>query len=350
MGGRRLIVAAGVLTAGAVPFAGCGEGGRTTGFAAAAEPAVSPSPAVQPAGQVVEIGGEIEGLAFDPRSGTLAATTRDPGLLSVIDGRTLETRRQVEVGEGARHLQLAAPGGPVLVPAQFTDELMSVELPSGRAETVVVGESPHDAAAIGDRVFVGDEGGDTLTVVEDGEVTDTIEAPVQPGAVEAVDGLIAVVAVAERVLTVFDPRTLGEVAEVPAGVGPTHAVALNDRLFVVDTQGEAVIEYRVSREDPIPVEVARIFVAGAPYGLALDARRERLWVTSTGRNLVVELALDGSDIEEVRSYPTVQQPNTVAVDPVTGRVFVAGAVDGVVQALDPPDRNPSMKVERADGA
>jgi DNA-binding beta-propeller fold protein YncE len=33
--------------------------------------------------------------------------------------------------------------------------------------------------------------------------------------------------------------------------------------------------------------------------------------------------------------PTVGQPNTVAVDSATGRVFVAGRADGSLQIIDP---------------
>lgn len=333
MGRCGLIVAAGLATAAALG-AGCGGEDGDPELAPAAEPAVSPPPAVRPAGEVVSLGGELEGLAFDPRTGILAAAARDPGMLSLIDGRTLATRARVEVGEGARHLQLAAPGGPVLVPAQFTDELMSVELPSGALTTTGVGESPHDAAAVGERVFVGDEGGDTLTVVEEGRNLATIEAPVQPGAVEAVAGRVAVVAVAERVLAVFDPQTLERVGEVEAGAGPTHAAALGDRLFVADTQGDAIIEYGVSGESA-PVEAATLPVAGAPYGLVVDRRRERLWVTATARNEVVEVALAGGRLEAGRAYPTVRQPNSVAVDDRSGRVFVASRTEGTVQAFDP---------------
>ena len=37
----------------------------------------------------------------------------------------------------------------------------------------------------------------------------------------------------------------------------------------------------------------------------------------------------------VRRYATPQQPNSVAVDEASGRVFVTGKVGGVLQLLDP---------------
>ena len=65
------------------------------------------------------------------------------------------------VASPPRHLQLERAGGPVLVPAEDSDELFKVDLESGFAESVGVGDFPHDAAALDDRIFVGNEIGDT---------------------------------------------------------------------------------------------------------------------------------------------------------------------------------------------
>ena len=57
-------------------------------------------------------------------------------------------------------------------------------------------------------------------------------------------------------------------------------------------------------------------------------------MTLTARNELVELATSARPHLLAR-HPTVRQPNTVAADPATGRVFVTGKVDGVLQLLDP---------------
>jgi DNA-binding beta-propeller fold protein YncE len=38
---------------------------------------------------------------------------------------------------------------------------------------------------------------------------------------------------------------------------------------------------------------------------------------------------------KVADYPTVRQPNSVAVNPASGRVFVVGRTEEVLQLLDP---------------
>jgi DNA-binding beta-propeller fold protein YncE len=70
-------------------------------------------------------------------------------------------------------------------------------------------------------------------------------------------------------------------------------------------------------------------------GCASDPARGRLWVTETGSNRLVELDVSAPRPRIVATFPTVRQPNTVAVDPTTGDVYVAGADAGVVEVLHP---------------
>ena len=79
----------------------------------------------------------------------------------------------------------------------------------------------------------------------------------------------------------------------------------------------------------------RVALLGSPYGLTVDRVRARLWATLTATNELVELSA-GARPRVLRTFPAVRQPNTVAVDPASGRVFVTGKADCVLQLLDPP--------------
>ena len=126
----------------------------------------------------------------------------------------------------------------------------------------------------------------------------------------------------------FAADTLRPLGRIDVGIGPTHVVARGARLFVVDTRGNGLIEVST---DPLRVH-RRTHLEGSPYAIAFDPVRKRFWVTLTATNRVAEL----TDRRVLRSFPTVRQPNSVAVDPLTGRVLVAGRKDGTVQLLDPP--------------
>lgn len=321
----------GVSVAVGLALAGCGGSEAESGFPRAAEPAESPPISERPEGRVIEIGAEPEGLAADPATGLLAVGLRDPdrlALVSMDDGRVED---RIAIGESPRHLQLSEGGGSVLVPAERADDLIEIDLETGRQTSTPVGEFPHDAAEAGGAVFVGDEFADTVTVIgAAGEVT-TLPAPVQPGGVEAsADGdCVAVMAVSERAIAIIDSERLEEVARLSVGVGPTHLEAVGDGLFVVDTEGETLLQTTFGPELSVTASTA---LEGTPYGIAADPRRRRIWVTLTATNQVAELDLAG---ELVELHPTVRQPNTVAVSPRTGRVFVAGRTDGELQYFDP---------------
>jgi DNA-binding beta-propeller fold protein YncE len=308
----------------AIGAAGCGEPPP------AAEPADAPAPARAPAGTVFRVGSMPEGLVFDSASGLLFAGLRVPGRLAVIDPAGGRKLRVLSLPAPPRHLNTSG-GGEVLVPAEEADSLVLVS-PEGRIDaTVPVGKHPHDAAAAAGRVFVSNEFGDTVSVVQGDRVVRTLDAPLQPGGIAAVAGrYVALVAVRARVLASYDARTLTELGETDAGEGPTHAISLGDTVLVADTEGDALLRFRPA---PEPELVGRTEMAGAPYGLAFDRRRRLLWVTQTARNTVEVLRVGRDRLTRVAGFPTVRQPNSVAVDPRTGTGFVAGRAGGEVQRI-----------------
>jgi hypothetical protein len=334
----RLPLALAVAVAAGSAVAACGS---DEGFPPAAEPGVAPEPTTRPAGVVIDLGrGEAEGVVADPVTGIAAVATRDPDRLFLVSDPLGEVRmRRVAIPESPRHMQLAAPGGPILTTAERSDDLVEVSLPEGEVTTVRVGDFPHDATRAGGRIFVADEGDDAISVVSGDAVEATLPAPEQPGGIATSEpgGIVGVVAVAERVLAAYDSETLERVGEVEAGVGPTHIVAGDDgRFYVADTQGDAILVFEAAPELRL---VDRANLPGKPYGLAIDERNDRLWVTQTDRNQVVEMELTSLAPRRLRSFPTVRQPNTVAVDPRTGYVYVAGRAEGQLQVFDPEEES-----------
>jgi DNA-binding beta-propeller fold protein YncE len=304
------------------------------------EPARSPELAERPTGRVLRLPGRPEGLAFDASTGRLAVGLNEPrGQLLFVDGETGSTLRRVPLPAGPRHLRFARPGGPVLVPAEGANAL--VQVPQDRAVAVraAVGRQPHDATAgAGGRVFVVNEHDSSMSVVERDRVICTLPTPANPGGVAAdeVGGRVGAVGVRANTLRLYDARTLHGLGEVGAGIGPTHVVSNGKRtLHVADTRGDAIISIRTRPR--LELYSRQALPNSAPYGLAYDLRRRELWITSTARNRVVLFR----NQERIRSFPTVRQPNAVAVDERTGRVFVAGRYEQL-QLIDPPQDSPAL--------
>jgi hypothetical protein len=168
--------------------------------APAAEPATAGAPAVAPAGKVVPIGNAPEGIVIGT-SGIGAVAVRNPDGVELIDAATGAVRQTVPTDRAARHLSLAGPDGPVLVPLEGSNELCELDLADGRVTSTVagVGRQPHDAAqTAGGTIVVTNELGGGVVFVRAGTVVASLPAgPVQPGGVAAVGDYAAVADVQE---------------------------------------------------------------------------------------------------------------------------------------------------------
>ena len=231
---------------------------------------------------------------------------------------------------------LAGPDGPVLVPLESSNELCELSLADGRVVSTAagVGRQPHDAVqTAGGTIVVTNELGGGVVFVRDAAVVGSLPAgPVQPGGVAALDGYAAVADVQGNGVWVYDGAARRLVAHGPVGAKLTHAVALSgDLAAFADTDGGAVF---IERIDPQLAQVAKVDAPGKPYGLAYDAAHRRLYVTLTASNLM--RLIDVSDATKPRilgDVPTVQQPNSVAVDPRSGTVLVTGSAPGDASSL-----------------
>ncbi len=273
-----------------------------------------------------------EGIVVDAHAGIAVVGVRDPAQLVLIGADNGRVLRRVRIAGPPRHLELAGDSGPVLVPAEPVDRLIELGLPRTIVRSIAVGVHPHDAAAVAGRVFVANEFGRSVSVLAGRRVVARIGGFLQPGGLAAVGGDVAVVDVRADTVTLVDADRLRVLGSAPAGMGPTHVAAGGGRLFVADTRGDALLAYATQ---PNLHLIGRFGLSGTPYGIAIDRVRNRLWVTLTARNELVEVAIDGPTLRRVASYPTDRQPNTVAVDPGDGRVFVADAGAGAVQLIDP---------------
>jgi DNA-binding beta-propeller fold protein YncE len=344
MRSRRLVptLAAGALLA----LAGCGGGGSEDASTTAApatlpfpptafEPGTGPREQGVPSGTAVRTGGRAEGIAVDPETHLALVGVKRPGgdTLDLIDVRSGRLVRRISVPGAPRHVVLGEPGGPFLAPLEDANALAIVDPRTGRDELVRdVGDHPHDATWADGTAYVANEFDATVSVVRDGRVVRKGTVDAQPGGIRAVGDQLAVISVRAYTVELLDRDTLAQGGSQNVGYGPSHVVTDGSRLYVADTRGNGISVFDTR---PQLRFAARVPVPDSPYGMAIDAQRKRLWVTRTAANAVAEIDLSGRTPRLVRSLPTIQQPNTVGVDPTSGRLAVASATAGAVQLLDP---------------
>ncbi|MBA3867166.1 MAG: YncE family protein [Solirubrobacterales bacterium] len=314
---------------------GCGDGSDAAKKPRrAAEPADSPPLHAQPAGTTAKIGNQPEGLVFDSAAGLLAVGLREPDRLAFVEPRSLATRREVALPAAARHLAYSPAEAAVVVPAESANEVLAVSPGAGILSRLAVGRHPHDAAVLGATTFVADEHSDQVSVLRKRALDATLPAPHQPGGIAIAGPYVVLVAVSARVLRVYDAGGLRVLGTARAGVGPSHVVADGTLAYVADTQGDAIRVFRIGVR---PREVAEAPLPGTPYGLAVDRRRHRLWVTLTAGNRLAEYATSPAGaLRRIAGYPTVRQPNSVEVEPRSGAVLVAGRTSpGEIERIVP---------------
>lgn len=304
----------------------------------AAEPASAPPLRVAPAGRQVAVGAAPEGIVADPLTRIVAVGVRHPDQLVLLNADTGHIEGKVPLPGVLRHLQLAGSGGPVLVPDESSNSLLRVSLPTGKVVSqVTTGASPHDATrASNGTVFVADEAGASVVAVRSNQVVHTFTDVVQPAGLAHVGSIVGLVDVRRNSLTFYDATSLTPITALPAGTGPTHVIAdKHGRMIVADTRGGELLVYLPpSGPHQIASQVARVELSGVPYGITYDPTRDRFWVTLTATNQLVGYDMSQPTPREIARIPTVRQPDTVTVDPGTGRLFVTGTTDGVVQIID----------------
>jgi DNA-binding beta-propeller fold protein YncE len=94
-----------------------------------------------------------------------------------------------------------------------------------------------------------------------------------------------------------------------------------------------VLVFRVSATGPRQAGTVRT-LPGTPYGIAVDRRRGLVYVTLTATNELESFRISGDGLVPVQTWPTVRQPNSVAVDEATGRVFIAGRDGNQLEMID----------------
>jgi DNA-binding beta-propeller fold protein YncE len=301
-----------------------GGGNQQRNLTPAAEPGTAPKLATKPAGTVVTLpGGKPWGITVDHADHLVALALRKPPRLGLVDTTTHQVQT-VKAPGTARHLNLAKPGGPLLYPSESKHALYKLTLPSGKISSrVSAGKVPHDAVRAGEKIFFSDEFGGYLGVVRPGKPVRKLDKPVQPGGVNVAGGRVGVIDVQANVVDVYDTTTLKLLASLPAGKGPDHIAAIGrGRVAVSDVRGHQVITFDLTGK---PHRLGRASVPGRPFNIASDPHRRLVYASLSNTNKVTQFHVrpDGALAEPV-TLPTVRQPNSLAVDPRTGTVYVAG--------------------------
>ncbi|MEU4766079.1 hypothetical protein AB0H12_22745 [Actinosynnema sp. NPDC023794] len=283
-----------------------------------ARPAASPAQAGVPQGRVVPLG---RATSVAVAGGRVAVALADPPSVALYPADTLGDPVVVPLPGPAERLVTVGDAVEAVVPAGVVVTIG----PDGSTSQRAVDGAPVDVARVGDRTLVAQR--DLRQVSVDGHVVRGISSPDR---LVAVDGAAVVLDRPRSAVFDLDPGADGPGAGLRAGEGATNAVADRfGRVLVVDTRGGELMAFSTA---PLIMRL-RYPVPGAPYGMAYDATRDLVWITLTERNEVVAFDVAGAEPVERHRFATVRQPDSVAVDPGSGRVFVASGDGAGMQVI-----------------
>ncbi|WP_276760589.1 YncE family protein [Mycolicibacter arupensis] len=298
---------------------------------APAQPAVSPATSVRPAGTVRPLAGQATAAVFDAATGQLAVLVpgpdpQAPATVALVGGSAkqpavaaLPGPASALAGDGGGHAYLSSRGG------YFSLDLAT----RGITRVDVEDAAGVDFTAIGRRadgvLILGSADGAVYTLASDGRhVGERAKIFVRVDQIVTQGDVAVVLDRGQTSVTTIGTDGKPQYA-LRAGQGATTLAAdPHGPVLAADPRGGRLLVYGV---DPLMLH-QDYPVPNAPYGLA--GAGGFAWVSQTGTNVVVGYDLTtGIPVEKVR-YPTVQQPNTLALDEKSDTLYVvSGSGDGV---------------------
>ncbi|WP_246843217.1 YncE family protein [Allokutzneria sp. NRRL B-24872] len=297
----------------------------------APSPATSP-PSASPTGTVIPLDGPARALALDTTTRTLAVAMDGKEIRLFSVDAPQAPPRVVAVPDKVSSLSPAGDGA-LFAAVPSANALVRVDLRTGATEQTTVEGAPSGATVVNGRTVVSLRNRNAVAVLDGGKVAREVTGFFAPTAVLPGGAGEALVLDVNRTALLEVKVAEGTVGSaIRAGDGATNAVTDRfGRALVVDTRGGELLAFST---DPFLMK-QRFPVPGTPYGIAYDSKRDLAWVTLTERNEVVGFHVAGGEPVEKHRFPTVRQPDSVAVDPDSGRVFVASADREGLQVVQP---------------
>ncbi|MGW1675950.1 YncE family protein [Saccharopolyspora sp. NPDC002376] len=300
---------------------------QVTNTLTAATPATSPAATVPPTGEV-RPAPPVQLSAFDPETSTLVLAS-GPTLTLINTSTGAEQKATLVSPPAGLHTQ----NGQVLAALPDSDQITHVDLRTAQTRSTAVSGGPVYAIDLdAERTAVALRNPATVTILHNGKpaaTADNLSGPAQllptPDNVYVLDRLTTAI-------TPINPTNGEKGAGLRAGQGATNAIGDRyGRIITIDTRGQELLAFST---DPLVMK-QRYPVPGSPYGLAYDPTRDLAWVTLTATNELVGYDIAGGEPTERHRLPTITQPNSVAVDPNTGTIYVASANGAGYQVVKP---------------
>ncbi|WP_024796369.1 YncE family protein [Tomitella biformata] len=321
----------------ALVLASCGsaaEGPASVPTRDPATPVASP-PTASPIGSVTMLDSPttVVGVAAEAQTLLVQATGPDKLIAWNLGGPDSTVNlgsvaQEFDLPEGAGTAVLTADG-EALIPSP--SGLTVVSLADGGTRTAEVTGTALSAAKTTDgRYAVGTDNGSVVILGSDLTPERTVTGFVSVDGLAAANGVLVALDTHQTSATEINVDDGSLSGALRVGIGATGIIADHyGRIIAADTDGGQIVVFSVD-----PLLNRQMGPAGeSPFGLADDATRNLVWVTLTGTNEVAAFDLSSGAPDEKFRLPTIQDPQSVAVDEQSGDLYIGSSTTGAVQRI-----------------
>lgn len=325
---RALIATLGCVLG--LALTGCGQANKdplqVSASASAARPANVPT-TQRPAGTRVDTHGRV----LDTVTSGHALFVATPTELRIYrSAEPTASPRTVRLPGKPGHL--TALRGGVLVPVPTRHTVLTVTA-SGTAEHTRVPGAPTGAVRTADGALVAaipQRHG--IAVLRNGEKAHFITGDLQPEQLYRAGGTVVALDPKRTAIYEVDLAAGKFGTGMRAGQGASEAATDQyGRLLIPDARKNQLLAFST---DP-PLLRQRFPIENTPFGIAYDRTHRIIWVTLTGSNQVAGYGVGRGQPEPKYRFPTVGSPNSVAVDPRSGTVFIGSAAHDGLAVVHP---------------
>jgi YVTN family beta-propeller protein len=255
-------------------------------------------------------------LLLDAAHERLFVSCLEGGDVWVIDTQTFQTQARLGTGAAPLDLALTPDGQSLYVTDSAAGSISRFDLETGTRQAIALppmASGPYGIAVAGGRVFVADNEGDRILVLDaDGAVLGAVDVPGQPRSLaRAADGTaVFVTCLSAPTLTVIDAALLQVQQTVTLPVTGTFAVAPaadGRRVYLTAHDSGALLTVDLAAGTVAP----GVSVGANPRGVALSADGRLAYVTSTDDDQLTVVDVEADTV--VARWTTGDQPRGIAV-------------------------------------
>jgi YVTN family beta-propeller protein len=286
------------------------------------------------AAAALAVAGAVAAGVLLTRGGTSSASASSvaANAVGVIDAKSGDIKAQIPVGAAPGGVAVADDGS-IWIANSDSDSVSKIDPETNDVrQTLQVGDGPTGVAVTGDRAWVANGLGGTVSAIaidasNEDRIADTITVGNGPAGIASGEGAVWVANSADGTVSRLNPESGKVTRTSPAVIGATGVAVGFHRVWVVSPSVGTVVALH-----PKTGEVQDRIGVGVDAA-AVAAGAGAVWVANRGEGSVSKINPDADTPAVIDTIQVGRSPDAIAAGP--DGVWVANRADGTLSRIDP---------------